>query len=460
MPTRFAPIVARLLVLMPLFWTVGLDRLVWYILPAVFVLGVVQNRGRFTPVEPTGGMWMLTLLLCGLLASINLHHVPTERLLVYIRELLAITVGVTVLFSHAGGAAEVRQRDAEELAKALAIFGVATSAMALVAWVLFLDFSYVAPLGRLLGLGESTFGNALLKLEEGHIGGVRFYRVKALFITANVFAMVLSVTGPMCLLMAIRMRRHLYKAAWTLGFLATFVATLLTGSRAVNVLTLGGMVLFAFLSLLSRVRPSLRLLFATAALLGGGGFVLVAMDYIEKGAELVIEAREQSSSTRFKIYEESFQAGLEQPLGHGVSEETEFDAGEAPLGSHSTYVGMLYKYGWLGFVAHIALILTLIWRWFTGYLYALRLRSTAAIQFFAATGWALSVNVLHQAVIDLYWTIEGFGAVVSLWLCILLQYRAVRELAARSSPGAVRAMPRRAVANIPRHGAIHGRYQV
>jgi hypothetical protein len=102
-------------------------------------------------------------------------------------------------------------------------------------------------------------------------------------------------------------------------------------------------IIFAtFVFVVLRARFSLIILFFLALLLPFMSFLI--LDY----ASAILSFREGSSESRLSMYGYAVKNMdlLDLLIGHGVKER--IDLFKFPLGSHSTYLGFIYKYGLLG----------------------------------------------------------------------------------------------------------------
>tara|TARA_B100001758_G_C18281876_1_gene542079 strand:- start:311 stop:1042 length:732 start_codon:yes stop_codon:yes gene_type:complete len=82
--------------------------------------------------------------------------------------------------------------------------------------------------------------------------------------------------------------------------------------------------------------------------------------------DLVIYSRgEGSANTRMSIYIQTFSAFLERPF-FGWGTERDIKGLAYPLGSHSYYLGILYKQGVFGFLVFVSMIIV-IWKKLKGY---------------------------------------------------------------------------------------------
>lgn len=89
-----------------------------------------------------------------------------------------------------------------------------------------------------------------------------------------------------------------------------------------------------------------------------------SLPFLIQAMEFMLSLRQGSNDSRMALYRMSIEQlqGMEWLVGKGLKPRYEFKA--FPLGSHSTYVSLLYKTGLLGFLIFCASQISLIWRWF------------------------------------------------------------------------------------------------
>jgi len=94
------------------------------------------------------------------------------------------------------------------------------------------------------------------------------------------------------------------------------------------------------------------------------GVSLLATPLLLRSAETVVAAREGSSRSRLALYKESVQQleGVEWVFGRGIRAYSEKHG--MPLGSHSTYVSLLYRTGLAGLATFLLLQGVLLVRWY------------------------------------------------------------------------------------------------
>lgn len=137
-------------------------------------------------------------------------------------------------------------------------------------------------------------------------------------------------------------------------FAANFCALFMTLSRT----ALGAWgVALAFLYLLQK-KHSFFWIFIVLLIL------LALAPVLERFFEVLVGLREGSNTTRMEIYRVSLQQleGVEWIFGLGLKPRSTFL--DYPLGSHSTYISLIYKSGLLGFFSFLWFQASLFLRWY------------------------------------------------------------------------------------------------
>ncbi|MBN1687858.1 MAG: hypothetical protein JW893_02025 [Candidatus Omnitrophica bacterium] len=95
------------------------------------------------------------------------------------------------------------------------------------------------------------------------------------------------------------------------------------------------------------------------------GLLFLAMPWIEGALAWLLSAREGSTTNRLALYEYSLEQfeGVDWIFGFGLKER-DASAFSIPIGSHSTYLSLLYKTGLAGFILFLILQAVLMVRWY------------------------------------------------------------------------------------------------
>jgi O-antigen ligase len=211
-------------------------------------------------------------------------------------------------------------------------------------------------------IAETGYGGVIAVRNVGYynwfMGLGTYFRVSSFFLYSTMFSSTLAITLPMALFLRnIKkgMERHFY--SFSIVFMG--LALLFTTGRVAIMAILIGYILFRFLSIRN---------FAIKLSIIGVGILLCSLFllWLEQSGilyqiiDLVLYSRgEGSANTRIKIYIQTFNSFLERPF-FGWGTERDVKGLAYPLGSHSYYLGTLYKQGVVGFSLFIAIVI-LIW---------------------------------------------------------------------------------------------------
>lgn len=186
------------------------------------------------------------------------------------------------------------------------------------------------------------------------------FRPSSFFLYANLFAVAIATALPL-LFHVVRRSRNFARMAYAVVAAVLLANLVLTTSRATWVaFVAGGMVWLA-----SARSVGSRALWTFVAI----GTVAVAAAFtptgaMQSGVERFLQARGPGSANdRLEIYRATLVGFAERPVfGWGTERDAKSpDGPRYPLGSHSTYLGTLYKHGTVGFALLLGLWLALLW---------------------------------------------------------------------------------------------------
>ena len=190
------------------------------------------------------------------------------------------------------------------------------------------------------------------------VGLGTYFRVSSFFLYSTMFSSALAITLPIALFLR-NINKGIKNFFYTLSVVIMGLALLFTTGRVAIMAILVGYVLFRFIS----IRSS-----AIKFSIVGIGFIVCSLFllWLEQTGilyqiiDLLLYSRgEGSANTRMKIYIQTFNSFLERPI-FGWGTERDVKGLAYPLGSHSYYLGTLYKQGVVGFTLFIAIVV-LIW---------------------------------------------------------------------------------------------------
>lgn len=354
--------VLLMITLLPLWWALGLDQLIWPVGGAWAAVKLLRRRQWRVDVP-------LPLRLYGLFVGLQLVSVlfivEPERYLTFARTLGAyVGAGLfaLVIVNEVRTARQVRLA----VAVMVGVLGL-TALLGALSLVGVFRPSYVAPTALLIpdALERTSYGRAITLREFGNpdVFLVNFYRPHAFFLFANVYALALLMAIPLTLLAFRGARQTAVRVALGGALLLLLLNLLGTTSRmALACLFIGG-VYVAVTTSRRRVRNLFLLAVVLIALLGGFIVGLGTGILPQSLARPVIASvfGRQSFYARGFITLGTLAQASERPLLGWGAERDMASWFPYPAGSHSTYLGVIHRFGAVGFGLFVALWVA-VWR--------------------------------------------------------------------------------------------------
>jgi N-acetylglucosaminyldiphosphoundecaprenol N-acetyl-beta-D-mannosaminyltransferase len=360
------------LLLWPAWWILGIEQFVPSVAFPLLALrlalsGQLELR-RYRAVTMAFGLFLLAQLL-------SAFGIDQARRLLTFGRAFSSWVAAYAVFVLATGVPR-SLGDVKRLIWLLAAL-VAIASLVSVAALLGFRPTDWRPFAELLVPSSLDRGGYLTQLFERSLARAAFfrplgeyYRVSSLFLwplqNASAMAAALPLVGTLTREDA-GWKRVL---AWVIILLGLVNLTFTTGRAAMGGLVAGGLLVWAFYSRYRRL--FWRLAIVTLVLIG----VAVVVDLVTPGGSFLLDrgfstltavafARDRwvrggSAAARFDTVLGTLRGWLERPvLGWGTAREVPELA--LPAGTHSTYLGILYKHGAVGLAA-FACLLALVWR--------------------------------------------------------------------------------------------------
>jgi O-antigen ligase len=354
--------VAALYILLPLWWWIGIEQFVWPIgLGLLALVLVVRERNKI--LLPATARWLLIFMLAQLASAAFIRE--PARIITFLRTLstyVAAFLAVVVVFNSLR-----RREDFDRLLKVLVLLLAVCGTIGLLAILGIWRPEFDSPVGKLLPqwIRDTTYGGAVADRSVGraaHFLGLSYFRLTGLFLFPNQYGQFIVTTVPVAYLLLRRTSRKREQGLYLLTIVIALVNLLWTTGRvpllaflAGGAIALGGPI----------VRRYLKVAIVAGSLLLVLGIALVAFSpaarvRLGQAVETALYARGAGPvDERFAVYGPTLQGFLERPvLGWG----TERDIPESvfPAGSHSYYLGILYKHGMVGLLAWLGLVWALL----------------------------------------------------------------------------------------------------
>ncbi len=358
--------VAVMVAMVPLAWALGLDQALW--LAAGLGLGAAAafRQGDRTGLAPIGGLFVATVVVSGVLGAQGERWLTFLRWVLIVTAFFAAVLGARTVVAHPGRVSP--------LLVALTATVSVSGFLSLIAFGLQQSFSFATPIAPLVPdsiastpLGAASFTTRSLAAPSYFLGA-DFLRPRGLFLFSTTQALAQAAAVPLVLAMT---RWWPSLRPWLVTASVCMALSLLATTARASILALA---IGLFVVWFAR-KASLN---ARSAILAGllvalGATVFMAAGWASSAFELL---GTRSWETRSSLYAATIDRWTERPLlGWGTevdrlpaptpaktpdpqqqrgptaeqAPETQSSLeGTPPLGSHSQYLGVLFKQGVIG----------------------------------------------------------------------------------------------------------------
>ena len=349
-----------LVLLFPMWWFLGMEQFLWFFaIGIIFIQFLIFNKLQFRTNT-------ITLLLAFFLVAYGISFfsiVEKIRYITYFRNLSTYLTALMLLIITWNVIDKWWQ--VEKLLKAVIVVMLIASIVGI------LGFSFEIFRIQFKSLTGYFLPNAISKTGYGSVIAVRnigfynwfmgignYFRISSFFLYSTMFSSTLAITLPIALFL-ININKGRVKKFYVFSAVMMGLALLFTTGRVAIMAFLIGYVIFRFLMIKS---------FAKKIIIFGIFFMMssIFLLYLELTGflyqiiDLLLYSRGQgSANSRIKIYTQTFSSFLERPI-FGWGTERDVKGLAYPMGSHSYYLGTLYKQGIVGLSLFISIFI-LIW---------------------------------------------------------------------------------------------------
>lgn len=360
------------LLLLPLWWVLGVEQFVWPVLFGIAAIKVVYLQQMRVRVNATL-QWFALFLVIVLISALFVDE--TMRMLTFIRNLGAFMASFLLLLVIANRVHS--QESVERLLNAALIVMMITGVLGILAMSGIWRPSFQSLAGQLMpgSIAATSYGKVIASRALGQLnwftGLGLYYRLRTFFMFSNHYSSALVYVLPFFFLKFSQVRGW-KKPVVALGILILLVNLVYTTGRVAALSLIAGAIYYAVFH--SPYRRSLRVLLTaglTLAALAILSTLLLELTVAEPGQGLAGRALasleaftfargEGSFISRFGVYEASLSGFLERPV-FGWGTERDVVGLDIPAGSHSEYIAVLYRQGTFGIIAYVGL-LAAAWR--------------------------------------------------------------------------------------------------
>ncbi|MCW2769462.1 MAG: ligase [Aeromicrobium sp.] len=333
----------------PVFWALGATVIAGVLLTVVMLSYLAHYRAtRLVPGVYAFTSFVVWVIPCAMMLD------STSRALGYAyRFSVLLIVGTALVYTISAGIRLSRRR----IVHALTFLWFVTIIGGLVGMLL-PEVRLSTPVGMLLPDSlthneyvHDLFFPPLAEVQHPFGSPTTFVRPSAPFPYANSWGVALVLLTPVAVAGFLQARSRLLRCAVVLGLAAMIAPAMATSNRGMfGALLLAAVYVVVRLAIRDRAAPVL----AIAVLGVVGGIVLIANGLVSQ-----ISTRQQygdSSGTRMRLYDETFQRTLQSPLlGHGAPRPSTEQA--LSVGTQGYVWMLMFSFGFVG----LALFLMFLW---------------------------------------------------------------------------------------------------
>lgn len=360
------------LLLLPLWWVMGVEQFIWPIIFGIAAVKVLYFQ-RLRLIAGSSLRWFALFIVAVIISGFFVNE--TFRLLTYARNLGAFVAGFLALLVISNRARTWKSID--KVLDAVLILMFLAGLAGLLGMMNIWRPAIQSVIGQLLpaSVTSTNYGQTIAIREWGDFswfaGLGLYFRVSSFFLFSNHYSSALIYVIPF-FFMKMGQTRGLGKVLIALAIVMLALNLIYTTGRVATLSLLAGALYYAMFHSTHR-RPlraliSLGLTLALVLILFSATLELTSGfkqgGVISQTAEAVdafTYARgEGSFINRFGVYGATLQGFLQRPL-FGWGTERDVEGLNIPAGSHSEYLAALYRQGLLGLIALAGLLIS-AWR--------------------------------------------------------------------------------------------------
>tara|TARA_B100001758_G_scaffold247953_1_gene269037 strand:+ start:23651 stop:24955 length:1305 start_codon:yes stop_codon:yes gene_type:complete len=350
-----------LIVLFPLWWFLGVEQFFWFVsVGLVFMQFLIYSKFEFR-----ANIISILLLLFLVVYGISFFSIVEKmRYITYFRNLSTYITALMLLIISWNVIDKWSQ--IEKLLKAIVLVMFIASIVGVLAFsfeIFRVQFKSLTGYFLPAFITKTGYGSVIAVRNVGFynwfLGFDTYFRPSSFFLYSTMFSSTLAIVLPIAMFLR-QINKGIKRKYYSFVVLTMILALFATTGRVAILSFFLAFLLFQYM----RIKAiSIRFIFISLIMLLSAVFLfwLESTGILYQIIDVVLYSRgEGSANTRMKIYTQTFINFLERPFfGWGTERDSSNLA--YPLGSHSYYLGTLYKQGVVGFFLFIGIIIA-IWQ--------------------------------------------------------------------------------------------------
>tara|TARA_B100001142_G_scaffold95025_1_gene96925 strand:+ start:74752 stop:76056 length:1305 start_codon:yes stop_codon:yes gene_type:complete len=350
-----------LVIFFPLWWFLGVEQFFWFVsVGLVFIQFLIYSKFEFR-----ANMTSILLLFFLVIYGISFFSIQEKmRYITYFRNLSTYLTAFMLLIISWNIIDKWSQ--IEKLLKAIVFVMFIASIVGILAFSFeIFRVQFKSLTGYLLPafITKTGYGSVIAVRNVGFynwfLGMDTYFRPSSFFLYSTMFSSTLAIVLPIAMFLR-QINKGIKRKYYSIVVLIMILALLATTGRVAILSFFLAFVIFQYMKIKD---ISIRFLFVSLIVFLSAVFLfwLANTGVLYQIIDVVLYSRgEGSANTRMKIYTQTLKGFLQRPF-FGWGTERDVNGLDYPLGSHSYYLGTLYKQGLVGLFLFISIIIE-IWK--------------------------------------------------------------------------------------------------
>lgn len=344
--------------LVPIWWVVGLEQIIWpfaLFFIAVKVILIKQGKVRINNVM----VLFFVFLVSQVFSFFAIDE--TYRILVFLRNFAIFLSALLLLFIVTNSI--IHWKEVKNLLRIVLLSLAFSAFLGLLGILNIWRPDFVSPLASVFPdwITNNQHGEKLVVREIGQIAtflSFSYFRLHGIFYYPTSYGTILSTFIPVSIFLIFQSRRLIGKILYCTLSLLLLVNLIYTTGRGAMLSLIIGFVLFQLFSL--RRHKTVRWIMILTFF-----FLVIIIVFLNENVLNAVYSffSVRSTNSRINEYLLSLQWWLQRPFfGWGVALSSEVEGiSRLPLGSHSYYIAILFRFGLIGLIGFIS-VYWVLWK--------------------------------------------------------------------------------------------------
>ena len=417
--------------LLPFWWVIGIEQFIWPVLTLIMTikLFLYKSKQKQNNKITLSLIHILIIVFLGLFIISGFFIVESYRYISFIRNFVVYLSAFLIFFITTSIVKD--KKDILKIIKSLVLLIFFVSLLGIFAQFNILNVHYKSPMQFIFPefikntrMGQHIISRSFHINQWFHLIKRWIRRPGVFFYNANYLAAALLILIPLNILL-LKHSKSRNKNFWYFSLVISLICFILTLSRGAFAGLLMGIPFFLFLKMFSKRKHRNNYFLPVTVNCVVIFIVLISILFQSTIVQLssrYLHARDPSD--RIKIYTDTLNSWKESPFfGWGAQRDIEAKyqpTGYHSMGSHSTYLGILYQHGIFALIIYLLIIFYLFKKIFN----LVKTESSPFLKNFGiCAGLALFMNLIHSAVTGMDLDVTTFHLIWLNWGFIIAASR-------------------------------------